>query len=309
MVMGIYDREYYRRDGPSFLSSLTDRSRGCVWLIGITVACFIIQVAFKSPEDGGSPFTEALDLKPTLVLHGEIWRLLTYAFLHDPFNLWHILINMLVLWWFGTVVEDLYGTKEFVLVYLTAALVGGLAYTLAGELELLGAKPWVPCVGASGAVMAIMVLCALHFPYRRVFIFPLPISLPLWLLATLYIGWDLFSFLSGRHTNVAVTAHLGGALFGLLYYNRHWRLLGLWSALTSWQRQLFRPRLRVYHEEPRQPVTVAAPPTPAADLDEQLEAKLDAVLEKVARHGQSSLTDNERQILIRASEVYKRRRT
>ena len=68
--------------------------------------------------------------------------------------------------------------------------------------------------------------------------------------------------------------------------------------------------MRVFRgdDESREPVRVAALP-PAADVDEQLEAKLDAVLEKVARSGQASLTDTERQILLRASEVYKRRRS
>ena len=70
---------------------------------------------------------------------------------------------------------------------------------------------------------------------------------------------------------------------------------------------MFRPRLHVYRDEPRQPVPVAAPPS--GDVDEQLEAKLDAVLEKVARTGKDSLTDNEKQILMRASEIYKKRRS
>ena len=88
----------------------------------------------------------------------------------------------------------------------------------------------------------------------------------------------------------------------------HWRLMSLWPGLRSWQRQRSRPRLRVYREEEApQAAPVAAPPP---DMDvEQLEAKLDAVLEKVARQGRDSLTEGERQILLRASEVYKKRRT
>jgi hypothetical protein len=128
----------------------------------------------------------------------------------------------------------------------------------------------------------------------------------------LYVGWDLWSFLHQPQVlrTTAVTVHLGGALFAFAYYKLQWRLLGIWSALRSWQRQLFRPRLRVYREERREPVSVAAPP-PAhtGDVDEQLEAKLDAILEKVARSGRDSLSDSERQILMRASEIYKRRRT
>ena len=86
---------------------------------------------------------------------------------------------------------------------------------------------------------------------------------------------------------------------------------------SIWQRQIqrprARPRLRVYHEEASQaapPVAVVeAPAATSHDVDEQLEAKLDAVLEKVARFGQESLTDVERQLLLRASELYRKRRT
>ena len=77
--------------------------------------------------------------------------------------------------------------------------------------------------------------------------------------------------------------------------------------LRAWQKRATGPRLRVYREEP-----VSAPAfssrAPAAEADEQMEAKVDAVLEKVARLGQDSLTETEKQILLRASEVYKRRR-
>src|SRR5207302_417120 len=98
-----------------------------------------------------------------------------------------------------------------------------------------------------------------------------------------------------------------GAGFAWLYYKRHWRILDAWSQFRSWKRQLFRPKLRVYRQEQEEPVPVVS--TSARDVDEQLEAKLDAVLAKMAQHGRGSLTDSEKQILQRASEIYKRRRT
>ncbi len=101
--MGIYDREYYRRDGPSFLQSLTERGKVCKWIILANVGVFVIQVV--SGTSGDRWFTEALELRTWDVLHGELWRLLTYAFLHDPTSVFHILFNMLFLWWFGTEIE------------------------------------------------------------------------------------------------------------------------------------------------------------------------------------------------------------
>jgi hypothetical protein len=131
-------------------------------------------------------------------------------------------------------------------------------------------------------------------------------------MAIIWVALDALRLLNGADGGVAVAVHLGGAAFGFAYFKFQWRLLNLWSGFGSWQRRRDRPNLRVYrpeHEEEAPmptPVTVAAP---TSDLDEHLEAKLDAVLEKVTKFGKDSLTDGERQILMRASEVYKRRRS
>jgi membrane associated rhomboid family serine protease len=312
--MGIYDREYYRRDGPSFLDSVTSRGRVCLWLVGINVVVFILQVMTRPRLEfddglGGmpdlfGPFTRAFVLDPRLVLHGQVWRLLTYAFLHDTFSIWHIVFNMLFLVWFGTDIEDLYGPREFLAFYLVSAVVGGLAYMVGFWLKL---NPG-PCLGASGAVTAVLVLCAFHYPSRVILLF-FVLPVPIWLFVVFQVAADVFGLFGT--TNVAVTVHLGGAAFAFVYYKMQLRMMSLLPSLRAWQRQRSRPRLRVYHEEePSRPMaSVAAEAPPPEDVDEQLEAKLDAVLEKVARFGQGSLTDNERKILFRASEVYKKRRT
>src|SRR5262249_40804542 len=129
--MGIYDRDYYRRDGPSYLGSFMERGTVCKWLIGINVVVFILQMLTRT--SGVDPHTErffqqegfltdALILNVDKVLHGQVWRLLTYAFLHDTGSIWHILFNMLFLWWFGRDVEDLYGPREFLVFYLVSAV-------------------------------------------------------------------------------------------------------------------------------------------------------------------------------------------
>lgn len=302
--MGIYDREYYRREGPSFLRSLTEGGKVCKWLVIINVAFFVVQLMTGGE---GSWFTEALQLKSWDVVHGEVWRLITYAFLHSS-SIWHILFNMLFLWWFGHEIEEMYGPWEFLAIYLTAAVLGGLAYVTCDLVLYWDTLAQLPgCIGASGAVMAVMVLYACHFPNRRILVFWL-LPMPVWLFVLIAVAVDGFGLLSGQTGGVAVGAHLGGAAFGFLYYKRQWRMLGLWSWLNGPRRP--RTRLRVYREEsPPAPVAVSAPAPSKQDVDEHLEAKLDAVLEKVARYGQESLTDSERQILFRASEVYKRRRT
>jgi membrane associated rhomboid family serine protease len=306
--MGIYDRDYYRREGPSFLGSFATQGQVCKWLIITNAIAFVFQF-ITLPRGGGfgwGPFTDLFQLEPDAVFRGEIWRLLTYAFLHAPNSLWHILWNMLFLWWFGHELEEMYGRWEFLAFYLLSALLGGIAYTLAWKG---GIGPGAPCVGASGAVTAVMVLFAFHYPTRIILLF-FVLPVPIWVLVAFQVLQDSFGFLSGNDSGVAVTVHLAGAGFGALYYQTNLHLLGMLPRFHLGQRQRSRPRLRVYREEEAetpQPVSVGA--APGGDVDEQLEAKLDAILEKVARSGQGSLTDNERQILLRASEIYKKRRS
>jgi membrane associated rhomboid family serine protease len=332
--MGIYDREYYRREGPSFLEAFALRGQVCNWLIILNIAAYVIQLFTRVPArlpadwDGAplywepGPFTEALVLNVDAVLHGQVWRLLTYAFLHDPgvgLNpggfYWHIIFNMLFLYWFGRDVEEMYGPREFLAFYLVAAVLGGVAFVAAGAVT--GSQY---CLGASGAVTAVMVLCALHFPHRTILLF-FVLPIPLWVFVGFQVAQDSLLFLQQTaappgaphlKSTVAVTVHLGGAAFALLYYKMQWRLTRLWAGALTWKAQRSRPRLRVYREEearPARPVAASAPPSGGGDVDEQLEAKLDAVLEKVARSGQASLSESERAILLRASEIYKRRRT
>jgi membrane associated rhomboid family serine protease len=236
---------------------------------------------------------------------------LTYAFLHEP-SIWqHIVFNMLFLWWFGSDVEAVYGTKEFILFYLVSATLGGILFTL---FYVSTDQPGF-CLGASGAVTAVLVLCACHFPTRQVWVFFL-LPVPIWLFVVFQVGQDLLGFWQeasrhGRHpelrSSVAYVVHLAGAGFGFVYYKTQLRLMNFWPDFKAWRRSRSRPRLRVVRpDDELHEVAVAAPP--GQPVDEQLEAKVDAVLEKVARSGQESLTDNEREILLKASEIYKRRR-
>lgn len=309
--MGIYDRDYYRREGPSFLGSLTERAQVCKWLIAINIVVFLVQLATveRLPvlgiRTGHGSFTDTLALDPDQVVeHGEVWRLLTHAFLHSTEDPWHIIINMLVLWWAGSNIEERYGSKEFLALYLMAALVGGITYTA----TMLGQH--TSAVGASGAVMAVLVIFACHDPQRTILLF-FVVPVPVWLVVFGLLGHDLYMFLSRSDSQVAVTAHLGGGLFGLLYYKWHWHLMTLWPDFRAWRKRRARPQLRVYRgesEDKPAPVAVVASPPPS-DVDEHLEAKLDAVLAKMSVVGKENLTESERQILLRASEIYRKRRT
>jgi membrane associated rhomboid family serine protease len=296
--MGIYDRDYVRREGPSFLGSFAERGQVCRWLIGVNVAFFIVQVL---PHGGG--FTSALELDVGRVLHGEVWRLLTYAFLHKPDAIFHILFNMLFLWWFGSDVEELYGPREFLTFYLSACLAAGLLFFFTALTWLPDPRP---CIGASGGVLAVLTLCAIHFPRRTILLFFI-LPVPLWLFLVFAVALDAHAFLSKTESGTAVAAHLGGVLFAGVYYRLHGRLSEWLPHWKQWRRQLFRPRLRVYREEEER-MPVHTPVAAAPPQNERLEEQMDAILEKISRIGKENLTDSEREVLLRASEIYRRRR-
>jgi membrane associated rhomboid family serine protease len=304
--MGINDRDYVRKEGPSFLGAFVERGTICKWLIGINVAVFIVQLVTSDPGADG-PFTQALLLDVNkVVFHGEVWRLITHAFLHTPRSVWHIIFNMLFLWWFGSDVEDLYGPREFLIFYLCAAVLAGVVFSAANLMGLGGDTG----LGASGAVLAVIVLCACHYPTRTIrllFFFPMP----LWVLVLIFIARDAYTLLSREETTVGVAAHLGGAAFGFLYYRMNWRisplLQGWWPNMSSWRRRVVGPRLRVYHEEQPEPIRTAVA---SSTLEEdRIKVEMDAVLEKISRVGRSNLSESDLEVLQRASEILRRRRT
>jgi len=308
--MGIQDRDYYR-EGPSFLDRVGQQG-ATVWLVAITCGVFFGQM-FSGLDR--SPLVQIGAYDPKLILEGEVWRLLTACFLHAGIG--HIFFNMLILYWAGQRLEDLYGAREFVFFYLIAGVVANLAFL---AVQLAGLADMGAAIGASGAVIATLIVFACHYPHVRVrlwFFIPMPV----WVLAVLALAGDIVFALNSvvgqaRWSQTAHFVHLGGAVFGLLYYQSGWRFS---SIFVRAPKARVRPKLRIVAPpaEERMPEPVGAPveaaPKPAAKpasgpADEQLEAKLDAVLEKVSKYGQESLTPEEREILVKASELYKKRR-
>ncbi len=314
--MGIQDRDYYRNEGPSIFDTMMPRGLVCRWLIGINVVVFFLQIVSPSavqmnPEDMGRPssgwVTDWLILDVDAVMHGQVWRLVTYAFLHstDGFFL-HIVFNMLFLWWFGSDVEHLYGRKEFLAIYLMSAFLGGVAFEAWG---LTQAGPH-RCLGASGAVTTMLVLCALHYPKRIIYLFAFA-PMPIWLFAVFNVLRDAVGMLGVGDKGVAFCVHLAGAGFAVAYYQWQRSIVEVLRGLLWWKNTRSRTRLKLFNPDPdkEEPVAVSANSAPAVAMDEHLEAKLDAVLEKIAKTGKESLTPKEQEILRQAAEMYKRRRT
>ena len=306
--MGIQDRDYYR-ESTQYAWSEWFGQRGCVSLIAVTTAVYVLQLVTRDAtllEPDRLCAIGEFDVRR--IMAGEVWRLLTSIFLHDPRSPLHLIFNMFALYWFGTEVERIYGAKEFVAVYLSVGFLVGLIQFSVRAFGWL--NPDFRSIGASGAVTAMLVLFACHYPHRelRIYFF-LPI--PAWLFAAGFILLDVLGFIGHQRDGINHMAHLLGAALGFLYYITHVRVSNLWPALAT-----ARPKLRLVvpppaRPEPRPPARRPAEsqpePTPTA-VDEQLEAKLDQVLAKVTQYGKESLNPAEQQILMRASEVFKRRR-
>lgn len=310
--MGIYDREYYR-----------DSTRGSGFFSGVAPACKTIILINVAVFLANWIFPHGLVSKALVASSAEIferfrlWQLITAPFLHvEPL---HIFFNMLFLWMVGREIESMYGHREFVAMYLTAAVFSTLAWA---TIDYLGPDHGRGLMlGASGAVMAVVVLYTLYYPRREVLLF-LVLPVEMWLLLVLYLGSDLLRLLStprsaSTSAGVAFAAHLGGGAYGFLYKKFDLR----WTRLLSARAR--RPRLRVVQPpEPRDKVSplptapsrsasaTTSRPAPAPFFpEEQLDARLDEVLAKIAREGRGGLTDEENRILQEASRRARDRRS
>ncbi len=245
-------------------------------LIIINVALFVVTLfTHRAPE--GSFLIRSLALHPEkALLGGYVWQLITYSFLHADF--FHILFNMLVLFWFGREMEAFLGRRSFLGLYLVGAFVAGLAHSLA----YVGATEPRPVVGASGAVFAVLVLFACYFPNRHVLVFFfLPMKIKY--LVALLIGANLMTALAGG-SDVAVLAHLGGAAYGFIYYRYRYAIESLPLLLTRRSKSL-------------------AQAWRAREM-----TKLRKLSEKATRGGLDSLTPKERQFLLKMSDRLRERR-
>lgn len=301
--MGIYDREYYRDDGDRWGGWA---SRGATpWLVGITVAAWVVQLATRDARGGGLTAWAWYDYDR--VVGGEVWRLLTPIFLHFENGLLQVICNMLVLFFVGRALEERYGAREFVAFYLGCGLLSHLAY-LAAQVAGLAPTGMAGIVfGSTPAVDAAFVVYAFLYPRNKVLLF-FVLPVPVWGVA---VGFVLFNTLGVMGGVGFAFVALAGALFGALYYLGGIRLTGVFGtgASGSWARSRRQPRLRVVPpDEPDDSGDTDEPPPAPSPAEDRMEDRVDRLLEKVSRYGQESLTPEERELLFRAGEQYKKRR-
>ena len=257
-------------------------------IIWINVIVFLLQQVLNAT--GFPQFELLLSLSGDGLRRGYIWQPITYMFLHG--GIWHILINLFILWFFGREVEYFIGPKYFTRLYLGAGLAGA-ALWLAFNFH-----SGVPVVGASAAVLGCVIAFATLFPDREVTLlvfFVLPITLKAKYLALVAIAFDVVPLLQGTEPGVAHLAHLGGAALGYLYIKQ----LG-YGATPRWLMRLQSIGSRL---KPRR-----RPPPREMSPDEYMREQVDPILDKIAREGMQSLTRSERKILESAKDLMQKQR-
>lgn len=289
--MGFNNRDYMQDDDQFDRQNWFQDIPTTKWLLIVTIVTFFLQTVQSLNIES------LLSLDATRVQHGQIWRLLTYTFCHDRENPFGLVFNMLLLWFMGSVLERMYGSREILFFYLAAAVFSGLVFVGFGLNLLLP----IPLMGSDPGVMALFALYATHFPRQEIlfaWLIPVQIQVLLWI----YVAIDAYIILQAtqRQTpwaRVAYMSALWGIAFGFLYRKFQWRLAGIADLVNpkrlqqSIRRARAARRLKVFQ------------PEPMSNLDEQV----DAILAKIHEHGSDSLTERERGILQRASEQAKNR--
>jgi membrane associated rhomboid family serine protease len=183
---------------------------GVKWLLIANVAIFLIDFfgSFISGDEIFGPFK----LVPNQVIHGAVWQLFTYLFLHSLAGPGHILFNMLGLWMFGAPIEETWGTRRFLQYYFLCGVGAGIC-VVAAALIFGGAS--TPTIGASGAIYGLLLAFGMLFPEQEIlvmFLFPIKAKY-----LVMIFGGIAFVFSFQRGSTISNLAHLGGMIFGFVY--------------------------------------------------------------------------------------------
>lgn len=304
--MGIYDRGYYKDGGPpGAFGSNPDRFkfRGfsawsvTTWLIVVNVAVHVIANLVPALRLYDFGYLTTFDAYRRL----EVWRLVTFQFLHDNSGLMHLGFNMLGLWIFGGIVEEALGRRKYLAFYLVCGIFGGVLFLVlnllgmmlhSDFLGLLYQDPHTPLIGASAGVFGVIMACAYIAPKMMVnLLFP-PVSLTMKTLAYIYFGIALFNLLVGGHNAGGDAAHVGGALAGAFFVRNSHLLLDFFDVFGD-----SRPKKAGKQGGGRSRKAEKAAQKRAAE-----EAEIDRILAKVKDEGLMSLTAREKKILAQDTE-------
>jgi len=230
------------------------------------------------------------------------WTLITHMFLHN--SVWRVLASMMWLWAFGYIMQDLTGNRKIVAIYVYGCIAGAIAFMLAYNFipSLKVHIPTATAFGASAGVMAVAVSTTIVSPDFRIFPM-LNGGIPLWVLTLLFVIIDLSTI---PITNTAeYFSHVAGGAMGFLFIfllRRGYDWSDWMNNFFDWVGNLFNPvkpkrgrsiRTEMFYKKTRQPYKK----TP--NITQQ---RIDEILDKINQKGYRFLTDEEKELLKRASE-------
>ena len=253
--------------GRTLTLSLPPFTRAVKWLVIINAAVFMFAAVLEmfSPN-----LAEAIShyfaLRPDLVLQGFIWQMISYSFLHA--GIFHILFNMLWLWWFGAQLEMDWGYRKFLEFYFFCVIGAALTTIIVSYTGFGGITPATATVGASGGILGILMAFGMLYGDQEIWLFPIPFSVK----ARYFVIGIVFLTLYGaitatrhRGESVAYIAHLGGLLFGYLYvkflprrglsYATSERYFSLRNSYYRWKRRRAARKFEVYMKRHDRKVT------------------------------------------------------
>jgi membrane associated rhomboid family serine protease len=297
-----------------FKSAFNRYNNAHVQLIIINVVVFLaLGVLFVISKIAGTPvFFEKVYEQFTLPSQisefiQQPWTLITYSFAHyfnyalGDVGIFHILLNMLVFYWFARLFVEYLGSDKLVAVYILGGLSGGILYLLLYNTIPFFMQMPSSLVGASAAVYAVVVAVATLIPNYTFFLMFLgPVRIKY--IAGFYL---VISFLGSVGTNAGGNiAHLGGALIGFAYMKQlqagsNW---GLWITVTmDWIKNLFKPKqnVKVSYRNEKSKYSKA---TVVGDKLSYTQDEIDAILDKISAAGYESLTKEEKEKLFNASK-------
>ncbi|WP_437184992.1 rhomboid family intramembrane serine protease [Planctomicrobium sp. SH668] len=305
--MGISNRDYM---GGS--SRPWDRaSGGGQWsmvttLIVINIVVFVLQLVTARTGLLESWFRLSSDA----ITSFQLWRLVTFDFLHDASSAlpFHLLFNMLLLYVAGSRVEAKYGSREFLALYLISGVSAALLFLLWNVITGSDST----AIGASGSVVAIMIVYAMNWP-REVWNIWGILPIPVYIIAIIAVVTDVLPMLQELGGQVVLSraahaAHIGGMIFGYLYVRYQWEItsfLGDWNGKSLRRMFQSRPKLKVHIPDGDSNSDLDAD----GGVQETNEEKLDRLLMKISEQSEASLTSEERQFLADTSRRFRNRRS
>ncbi len=243
----------------------------------------------------------------------EVWRLITFQFLHGGFL--HIAFNMLGLWMFGRIVEDHLGRKKYLAFYLICGICGGLMYLILNGLGAIFARQgWpiipglldinttTPLVGASAGVFGVIMACAYFEPDERVqLLFP-PVPMRMKVFAYCYVGLAIIMVIWGSSNAGGEAAHIGGAIAGYFFSRNSHLLLDFFDVVGDSRKT---PRTT----KPKSAAEKVLRPAKAefSAKEQAIFAEVDRILAKQRAEGVQSLTDAEKETLKKATDLLNRK--